>query len=227
MILPGAAYTEKAGHLRQPRRPRAARRQGGVRAGRRARGLDDPARAVRCAGRHASAFDSFDELRAAMVAEVPALRQRGAGRRSAGRRRALTPTAEAGAIGYPIKDFYLTNADLPRERRRCSAARPNCSTARTSRRRRNDRASSRSWGMTYDWAWFARDHRRHPADRAAADAGGGDDHLCRPQDLGGDGAAARAERGRAVRPAAELRRRAQGVPAGNDHPVGARTRACS
>ena len=64
-----------------------------------------------------------------------------------------------------------------------------------------------------------RDPDPDPADRAAADAGGGDDHLCRPQDLGGDGAAARAQRGRAVRPAAELRRRAQGLPQGDDHPV--------
>ncbi len=35
------------------------------------------------------------------------------------------------------------------------------------------------------------------------------------------------ERGRPVRPAAELCRRSEGVPAGNHHPVGARTRACS
>ena len=61
------------------------------------------------------------------------------------------------------------------------------------------------------------DHR-HPRHRPAADARGGDDHLCRAQDLGGDGASARAQRGRAVGPAAELRRRAEGLPQGNHHP---------
>ena len=44
----------------------------GVPPGRRARGLDDPARAVGCCSA-AVPFDSFDQLRAAMVAEVPRL----------------------------------------------------------------------------------------------------------------------------------------------------------
>jgi hypothetical protein len=42
------------------------------------------------------------------------------------------------------------------------------------------------------------DDHRHPRHRSAADAGGGDDHLCRAQDLGRDRASPRAERGWAV-----------------------------
>ncbi|MEO0033833.1 MAG: hypothetical protein RIS94_3591 [Pseudomonadota bacterium] len=55
-------------------------------------------------------FDSFDELRAAMVAEVPALGTEGLADYGA------LPAAPAGAkaegviAGYPIKDRYLTNA---------------------------------------------------------------------------------------------------------------------
>ena len=46
VVLPGAAYTEKIGHLRQYRGAAAIRRARGVSARRRARGLGDPARAV-------------------------------------------------------------------------------------------------------------------------------------------------------------------------------------
>src|SRR3546814_9286891 len=61
---------------------------------------------------------------------------------------------------------------------------------------------------------------RYPGDRVAADAGGGDDHLCRSQDLGGDGVAPWPQRRRAAGAAPELRRRPEGVPPGNDHPIG-------
>ena len=46
VILPGAAYTEKSGTLRQHRRPRADGQPRRLPAGRGARGLGDPARAV-------------------------------------------------------------------------------------------------------------------------------------------------------------------------------------
>ena len=46
VILPGAAYTEKDAHLREHRGPRAAGAARGLPAGRCARGLGDPPRAV-------------------------------------------------------------------------------------------------------------------------------------------------------------------------------------
>ena len=55
-------------------------------------------------------FDSFDELRIAMIADVPALGAEGLADYGA------LPAAPAGAkaegviAGYPIKDRYLTNA---------------------------------------------------------------------------------------------------------------------
>ena len=53
-------------------------------------------------------FDSFDELRAAMIAEVPALGLEGLADYGA------LPKADgkakaSGLIAYPLKDFYLTN----------------------------------------------------------------------------------------------------------------------
>ena len=62
------------------------------------------------------------------------------------------------------------------------------------------------------------DDRGHPADCAAADAGGRLRHPDRPQGLGCDQPAQGPQRGRPVRPAAELCRRSEGVPAGNHHP---------
>ena len=53
-------------------------------------------------------FDSFDQLRAAMIAAVPALGVEGLANYGA-----LSKSAKAKATGtlagYPIKDFYLTN----------------------------------------------------------------------------------------------------------------------
>ena len=54
-------------------------------------------------------FDSFDELQAAMIAEVPSLGEEGLADYGA------LPSADASAAAngtidaYPIKDFYLTN----------------------------------------------------------------------------------------------------------------------
>ncbi len=57
-------------------------------------------------------FDSFAELQAAMIAEVPALGEEGLANYGAlpkpGKGRA--PKRATGRIAYPIKDFYLTNA---------------------------------------------------------------------------------------------------------------------
>ena len=65
-------------------------------------------------------FDSFEELRAAMVAEVPALGREGLA--DYGALPAGGGSAE-GTFGYPIKDFYLTNsiARSSPTMQRCSA----------------------------------------------------------------------------------------------------------
>ena len=67
-------------------------------------------------------FDSFEELRAAMTAAVPALGVEGLADYGA------LPKAPVGAAsgvieGYPIKDFYLTNpiARASATMQRCSA----------------------------------------------------------------------------------------------------------
>ncbi|HYZ47673.1 MAG TPA: NADH-quinone oxidoreductase subunit NuoG, partial [Sphingomonas sp.] len=54
-------------------------------------------------------FDTFDQLRAAMVAEVPALGRAGEIAPFDWNPPAL-PTDASGPVGYPIADFYLTNA---------------------------------------------------------------------------------------------------------------------
>jgi NADH-quinone oxidoreductase subunit G len=173
-------------HLRQHRRPRAVRRKAVFAPGD-AREDWTILRALADALGVSVGFDSFDQL-----ARRDGRRSAGAGRRRAGRlrRAARGGGAASGVIGYPIKDFYLTNA-IAAPARRCSAARPNCSTAKL-RGGCGMTAFFQSIGMSYEWAWGHRHGLRHPADRAAADAGRGHDHLCRPQDLGGDGAAPRA-----------------------------------
>ncbi|HQS71522.1 MAG TPA: NADH-quinone oxidoreductase subunit NuoG [Novosphingobium sp.] len=55
-------------------------------------------------------FDSFEQLRAAMVAEVPALGVEGLADYGALPSALLGATAEGVIAGYPIKDRYLTNA---------------------------------------------------------------------------------------------------------------------
>ena len=70
---------------------------------------------------HKVPFDSLDGLRAAMAAEVPALGVEGLAAYSWAPPK-LTAKA-SGPVGYPIKDFYLTNpiARASETMQRCSA----------------------------------------------------------------------------------------------------------
>ena len=67
-------------------------------------------------------FDSFDALRGAMIAEVPALGVEGLANFGA-LPQLGTGAAPRGVIAYPIKDFYLTNpiARASLTMQRCSA----------------------------------------------------------------------------------------------------------
>jgi len=120
VILPGAAYTEKPGTYvntegRVQRSDRAVFPPGDAR--------EDWAilRALSEVLGHKLPFDSLDELRAAMAAEAPALGREGL----AGYAWAPPSLAAdaSGPIGYPIKDFYLTNpiARASDTMQRCSA----------------------------------------------------------------------------------------------------------
>ena len=88
----------------------------------------------------------------------------------------------------------------------------------SSRRRRNDRDSSSHWGMSYDWAWFIATIIgilviALPLMLAVAMI------IYAERKIWAAIALRRGpERGRAVGPAAELRRRAEGLPQGNHHP---------
>jgi NADH-quinone oxidoreductase subunit G len=120
VVLPGAAYTEKPGIY--------VNTEGRVQRGERAvfppgdaredwailRALSDTLGAT-------LPFDNFDALRAAMFAEVPALGAEGLAA-YAWAPPGLEATA-SGAVGYPIKDFYLTNpiARASETMQRCSA----------------------------------------------------------------------------------------------------------
>ncbi len=120
VILPGAAYTEKPGTYvntegRVQRGDRAVFPPGDAR--------EDWAilRALSDVLGHKLPFDSLDGLRAAMAAEVPALGGEGLATYSWAPPK-LAATA-SGSIGYPIKDFYLTNpiARASDTMQRCSA----------------------------------------------------------------------------------------------------------
>jgi NADH-quinone oxidoreductase subunit G len=108
VILPGAAYTEKAGTY--------VNNEGRVQRGERAVFPPGDAREDWAIFRALSQvlgktlpFDSFDALRAAMAASVPALGVEGlAG--YAWNPPALEAKPEGVIADYPIKDFYLTNA---------------------------------------------------------------------------------------------------------------------
>jgi NADH-quinone oxidoreductase subunit G len=54
-------------------------------------------------------FDSFHELRAAMTTEVPALGNEGEIADYGAMPKAPKAAKASGKVGYPIKDFYLTN----------------------------------------------------------------------------------------------------------------------
>ncbi|RVT92452.1 NADH-quinone oxidoreductase subunit NuoG [Sphingomonas crocodyli] len=120
VVLPGAAYTEKAGTYvntegRVQRSERAVFAPGDAR--------EDWAilRALSDALGATLPFDTFDALRKAMIADVPALGVEGlAGYVWS------APSLSAsvsGPVGYPIKDFYLTNpiARASDTMQRCSA----------------------------------------------------------------------------------------------------------
>ena len=121
IILPSAAYTEKAGtYVNTEGRVQFAEQA--VFAPGDAREDWTILRALADALKVTVGFDSFADLRAAMVAQVPALGTEGLADYGA------LPKAPAGAkaegvIGYPIKDFYLTNpiARASETMQRCSA----------------------------------------------------------------------------------------------------------
>jgi NADH-quinone oxidoreductase subunit G len=120
VILPGSAYTEKAGTYvnlegRVQFADKAAFAPGDAR--------EDWTilRALADALGVSVGFDSFDQLRAAMVAEMPALGSEGLA--SFGALPAAGSTRSSGAISYTLKDFYLTNpiARASEVMQRCSA----------------------------------------------------------------------------------------------------------
>ncbi|MCP5402681.1 MAG: NADH-quinone oxidoreductase subunit G [Novosphingobium sp.] len=108
IILPAAAYTEKAGtYVNTEGRVQFAEKA--VFAPGDAREDWTILRALADALDVEVGFDTFEELRAAMIAEVPALGVEGLA--DYGALPAADKDAKAsGAIAYPIKDFYLTNA---------------------------------------------------------------------------------------------------------------------
>jgi NADH-quinone oxidoreductase subunit G len=120
IVLPAAAYTEKAGtYVNAEGRVQFAEQA--VFAPGDAREDWTILRALADALGVSVGFDSFDQLRAAMIAEIPALGQEGLadyGKLSKGKGK-----AEGGIAGYPIKDFYLTNpiARSSPVMQRCSA----------------------------------------------------------------------------------------------------------
>ena len=185
----GRQLCREAGHLRQPRRPRAARPSG--RCSRRATRARTGRSCARCRERLGATLP-FDSYRRPARGDVRRLCRRS---RHEGLAAYDWAPPDAGREGdgddrrLSDQGFLPDQRDLPRVARRCSVARPNWSTARISRRRRSDRVLPEHRRHVLRMGVVRRDDRRHPGDRAAADAGGGDDHLCRPQDLGGDGAA--------------------------------------
>ncbi|MBU3991433.1 MAG: NADH-quinone oxidoreductase subunit NuoG [Alphaproteobacteria bacterium] len=107
VILPAAAYTEKAGtYVNTEGRVQFSEKA--VFAPGDAREDWTILRALADALGVSVGFDSFAQLRAAMAAEVPALGVEGLA--DYGALPAAPKDAQAqGVIGYPIKDFYLTN----------------------------------------------------------------------------------------------------------------------
>jgi len=111
IILPAAAYTEKAGtYVNTEGRVQFAEKA--VFAPGDAREDWTILRALADALGVSVGFDSFDELQAAMVAEVPALGVEGLADYGTLPPKSSGPNAAMaeGVVGYPIKDFYLTNA---------------------------------------------------------------------------------------------------------------------
>ncbi|MES2337437.1 MAG: NADH-quinone oxidoreductase subunit NuoG [Pseudomonadota bacterium] len=107
VILPGASYAEKPGTYvnlegRVQRGERAVFPPGDAR--------EDWAilRALSDKLGHTLPFDSFEQLRAAMYADVPALAEEGLVRFDWSM--PSLDTTASGEVVYPIKDFYLTNS---------------------------------------------------------------------------------------------------------------------
>jgi NADH-quinone oxidoreductase subunit G len=121
IVLPGAAYTEKAGtYVNTEGRVQFADKA--VFAPGDAREDWTILRALADALGVSVGFDSFEELRAAMIAEVPALGVEGLA--DYGSKLPKGGGKAAGVIaGYPVKDFYLTNpiARAAPVMQRCSA----------------------------------------------------------------------------------------------------------
>ena len=104
--LPAAAYTEKAGtYVNTEGRVQVADKA--VFAPGDAREDWTILRALADALGVSVGFDSFDELRAAMISEVPALGIEGLA--DYGTALPKGGKVKSAKIGYPIKDFYLTN----------------------------------------------------------------------------------------------------------------------
>jgi NADH-quinone oxidoreductase subunit G len=120
VILPAAAFTEKAGtYVNTEGRVQFADKA--VFAPGDAREDWTILRALADALGVAVGFDSFEQLRAAMIAEVPALGVEGLA--DYGSKLPKGKASGKGVIAYPIKDFYLTNpiARASETMQRCSA----------------------------------------------------------------------------------------------------------
>ncbi|AOR75850.1 NADH-quinone oxidoreductase subunit NuoG [Novosphingobium resinovorum] len=120
VILPASAYTEKAGtYVNTEGRVQFADKA--VFAPGDAREDWTILRALADAFGVSVGFDSFDQLRAAMVASVPALGVEGLA--DYGAALPAGGGSASGAIAYPIKDFYMTNpiARASATMQRCSA----------------------------------------------------------------------------------------------------------
>jgi len=125
IILPAAAFTEKAGtYVNTEGRVQFAEKA--VFAPGDAREDWTILRALADALKVSVGFDSFEELRAAMAAAVPALGVEGLadyGKLPKAPKGGAKGAGAEGAIAYPIKDFYLTNpiARASETMQRCSA----------------------------------------------------------------------------------------------------------
>ena len=121
IILPASAYTEKAGtYVNTEGRVQFADKA--VFAPGDAREDWTILRAMADALGVAVGFDSFEQLRGAMIAAVPALGVEGLANYGA-LPKAKGKAQASGPVGYPVKDFYLTNpiARASATMQRCSA----------------------------------------------------------------------------------------------------------
>ena len=227
VILPGAAYTEKSGIYvntegRVQMAARAAFPPGDAREDWAIlRALSDvlgqklPYDSLGAAARRAVQGASASRARStrsrrAIAADIEKLAARGG-------------TPDKAPFRSPVADFYLTNPIA-----RASAIMAECSALARGAARADGGgvAPMAEFWTSYLWPLIvmvaqSRAAARHPAGRDRLRA------ARRPQDLGGGADPARAERGRAVGPAAVLRRPAEVRPQGADRSRPAPTRACS